>query len=88
MIAWKRKIDSNEDLDTLVRRLEKRIFPYLPSSRREIGLKVRNIRSVVISLTFSDSDVISLVTMPKIARTLLLQGSEVSLRRKGFMHQL
>ena len=58
MIAWKRKTDSKGGLDPLVS-LEKRILPCLPSLRRARGLKVRNLRRIVTSLTFSVSDVIS-----------------------------
>ena len=59
MIAWKRKTNSKGGLYPLVLRLEKRIFPYLPSLRRARGLKVRNLRRIVTSLTFGVSDVIS-----------------------------
>ena len=58
MIAWKRKTNSNEDLDPMTR-LEKRTLPWLPSSRRARGLKVRNLRNMVTSLTYGVSDVIS-----------------------------
>ena len=57
MIAWKRRTNFKGGLDPLVR-LEKRIFPYLPSSIRTRGLKARNLRIIVISLTFDVSDVI------------------------------
>ena len=83
--SWERKIESNEDLDPLVRRLGKSTFSYLPSSRRARGLKVRNLRSMVTSLTYGVSDVISSVTMLKTARSIPLKGSETSLRREGFM---
>ena len=58
MIAWKRKTEFKGGLDPLVR-LEKRILPCLPSSRRARGLKERNLRRIVTSLTFGVSDVIS-----------------------------
>ena len=59
MIALKRKTDSNGDLDPRVTRLTKETLHCLPSSRRAIGLKVRNLRIIVTSLTFSVFDVIS-----------------------------
>jgi hypothetical protein len=58
MIAWKRKTNFKGGLDPLVK-LEKRILPYLPSSRRERGLKEINLRRMVTSLTFGVSNVIS-----------------------------
>jgi len=58
MIAWKRKTNSKGGLDPLVR-LENMIFPLLPSIIRARGLKARNLRRIVTSLTFGVSDVIS-----------------------------
>ena len=49
MIAWKRKTDSNGDLDPLVIRLEKRILPCLLNLGWERGLRVRNLVNIITS---------------------------------------
>lgn len=55
----RRKLDFRGGLDPQVRLVVKRILPYLPSSRRERGLEVRNLRRMVTYLTLSVFDVIS-----------------------------
>ena len=85
MNVLKRKPDFRGGLDPLVR-LVRRILSCLPSSRRTRGLEVRNLRRMVTCLTFGVFDVISQVTMPKIARSFPFKGNEVaSLKERGFM---
>ena len=86
MNALKRKPDFRGGLDPQVRLVVRRILSCLPSSRRTRGLEVRNLRRMVTCLTFGVSDVISQVTMPKIARSFPFKGNEVaSLKGRGFM---
>ena len=85
MNVLKRKPDFKGGMYPLVK-LEKRILSCLPSLRRTRGLGVRSLRRIVTCLTFGVSDVISQVTMPKIARSFPLKGTKVaSLRGRSFM---